>query len=70
MSPRTNRNGKGGDEMKIHLLVFEDGIERASCDERKMKRLMDEYNGFDENGCALFGPYSTMEIEVEDVPEK
>ena len=56
--------------MKIHLLVFEDGIERASCDERKMKRLMDEYNGFDENGCALFGPYSTMEIEVEDVPEK
>ena len=55
--------------MNIHLLMFDDRVERASCDGKKIKQLADESNGYDEAGCVLMGPYFAIEIELEDLPE-
>lgn len=57
--------------MKIYILTFDDyRLERASCDGKKIQQMADECNGYDEMGNALFGPYSCVEMELEDIPKE
>ncbi len=58
-----------GENVNIHLLMFDDRVERASCNIQKMKKLANESNGYDEDNFVLFGPYSVVTIELEDIPE-
>ena len=55
--------------MNIHLLIFDDRVEQASCDGKKIQQLADEGNGYDERGCVLAGPYFALAIELEDLPK-
>jgi len=52
--------------MEIFILTFDDRIERASVDGKKMQNLSIELNG----GPDMFGPYDVITIELEDVEEK
>lgn len=51
--------------MQIHILMFEDRIEKASMDGRKMQELADEMNG-GPPGFEIFGPYDVVSVELED----
>lgn len=48
--------------MEIHILLFEDRIERASVDALKICDLADAMNG----GKDIIGPYSVVSVELED----
>ena len=48
--------------MEIHILLFEDRIERASTDRLKISDLADEMNG----GIGIVGPYEVVSVELED----
>lgn len=50
--------------MQIHILTFDDYIERASVDAKKMVELADALNG----GRDVFGPYDVISVELEDMP--
>lgn len=56
--------------MKIYILMFDDKIERASCDSQKIHGIANESNGYDECENALDGPYFVIDIELEDVPHQ
>jgi len=51
--------------MQVHILMFEDNIERASIDGRKMQELADEMNG-GSPGFEIVGPYNVVSVELED----
>jgi len=55
--------------MKVYILLFDDRIESISCDGQKQRELAAAYNGFDEDGINLFGPYEVIEMELEDMPK-
>ena len=48
--------------MEIHILLFEDRIERASTDRLKISDLADEMNG----GIGIVGPYEVVSVELEN----
>ena len=48
--------------MEIHILLFDDRIERASTDALKICDLADAMNG----GKDIVGPYSVVSVELED----
>lgn len=54
---------------KVYLLIFEDGwecrIEGVFLDVKTANTLENEYNGFDEEGNPLEGPYSVRSMEIE-----
>lgn len=49
--------------MQVHILMFDDRIERASMDANKMYDMAKEMNGEDDP----FGPYNVISMELEDV---
>lgn len=49
--------------MYVHILMFDDVVERVSCDGPKIYQMADEYNG-DPN---VYGPYLAITMELEDV---
>lgn len=51
--------------MQIHILMFDDRIERASTDALKICDLADAMNG----GKDMFGPYSVVSVELEDASQ-
>lgn len=52
--------------MKVYILMFDERVEKVSCDEHKMRRLADESNGITETGEVLAGPYFVVKMELED----
>ena len=48
--------------MEIHILLFDDRVERASVDALKICDLADAMNG----GPDIVGPYSVVSVDLED----
>lgn len=54
------------DKIKVYILIFDDRVERVSCDKQKIDDLVYESNGYDENGNMFAGPYFSIAMDLED----